>query len=368
MALRDLRRTESSYAAYVAAAEAAQKLGWTRMQQAALRPLAHRCLRWLKPFYAESKITKMRRALSTERAVVLYGEVLGRTIALCVSSSVRHSWVVGKSSKVEELAKIAAQPESLAFPRALTELRGRLACRLPGERPRNLSVVPTIHTSSIPFACVWPSRTITTHLYYTAVADGRFKPRRGRDVLAICSTAPKDRHAREVEKLGDTLLVGSMANRVAIQAAFASRPRWMAIHLACSPLRTKLLGLPAFDLWGDESEEDHDGPLVLEKGLTHFPCYIVVLAGPWAAKLRAPTVATWVGACLDIGGDYVLAQLWPSDSAGSLLRTFYGQLRKGASAPEALRDAQRAAMRGSPDAIGWAGWQLWGRGIEDGRE
>lgn len=305
-------------------------------------------------------------------AVVVYAAGIRHLYALVIEADASRMVPLGGHGPIESaLANAALEDPSMPAKQAIAELTALLTEPLGlSEETHRIHVVPTGPLALVPYAALWPDRSIRLLPSVTAGRMiGEREPVPGR-VLALAGydphlTQPLPAAAAEARAVGDTALVGDQATEEAVRALMAGSG-WRALHLACHglidpvhPLRSALSLSPS---------SGRDGLWTVSEILgTTLRVDLVGLSACSSGRGRVigrEGTLGFVHAFFVSGARQVLVSLWKVDDEGAaaLMQRFYAAWKPGQDAAEALRAAQ-TALRNDPrwnHPAHWAGWQIWG--------
>jgi hypothetical protein len=390
-ALRDLGREWHGTEGFVAAAWLAHEIGWRRRRNFLLR-------RADRPGGVTAMGTmELRERLDAETAVVRYGVLGGRLVAVVVARD--GSDVVPLDAYVPAPSWILHySPTSPA--ELVTGMHRRFIEPLElGDGIRRLVVHPPSKLPMIPSAGLDPDRSVVFRFGKEKKkaeddADEPKEPARG--VVAVSDAGG----VRFDEALGaGSVVLGPQTDLEELRSIVVRETRWRAVHLACAYETKKHafvmgdgpFGRVSLSWFREESEITRKrrarlGLQVPERGV--FATELMVISGDgvhrlWNDRPPDPTEPESLVSFKEwrqLQGQpmsqlvrrapRVLVPCWQpdSDATRALMLRFYalwnpGDGKPGIPAAEALRRAQ-AYIRGQErwrHPYYWAGWQLWGR-------
>jgi len=391
---RALRRgdRDAARAARAAVDEANRSLldAVSRIRRAAKRPADI----W---YPQAATLAEIQAALAPDEALVLYGLLAKKALALVVRRSHARLVDLGATSEIETATKVAVPARAGArgvrvVPRTARDwdpnpLRARVFAPLGlGEETKRILVSPDGKLAYVPFALVAGGREV---VYVPSGTTYRLlredAARTGRGVLALgnpdyetarnrrtsdalhrrASFEPLPASGAEAQAVGDVVLLGGEASEGSLRRAIARRPRWSAIHLACHGLIDA--DRPLLSSLVLASGEGDDGLLTAyEVFQLRLPADLVVLSACETAlgkSYRAEGAVGFNRAFMVASGPRVIVSLWKvdDDATRALMVKFY-ELWKTKPTATALREGQEfvAAQKKWSHPYFWAAWQLWG--------
>ena len=341
-----------------------------------------------------ASLAQIQGALRPGEVLVSYALLLKKAVALVVD---RDAARVVELATRKELEGVAA---ALAWARATEPWEERAAkarralldpLGLP-EKTKRLLIAPDGALAYVPFALLAGKREVVlvpSGTTYGVLREEQGK--RGKSVLALGDpdyrVAPDPRAVtvmrsgakliplpgtrKEVEALGDVVLLRDRATESGLAGVLGKEERWRAVHFACHGLiRPDQPQLSSLALTPDDH---NDGFLtVLEVFRMRIPADLVVLSACETAKgkvYKAEGVIGFTRAFMLAGAPRVIVSLWKVDDEATraLMVKFYElwnpkDRSKGLPTATALKKAQEF-VRGHEKwkhPYYWAAWQLWG--------
>jgi hypothetical protein len=335
---------------------------------------------------------ELRKSLDPATAIFMFTTGVGgepTTLFVLERDRLRSYALPPADSLVEPIQRFADQIEGGAYPKAPARslgqslLGGALAGLSPGVT--RLIVIPDGPLYRLPFDALLLSdgRTLLERFTVTLAPSARLAvewfasstPGRTGSVLAFGDPAVRPgsglprlpgsaREARTVAGTGGSVLLGAAASEARLKQA-----DWTGVsvlHLAAHA-RTEEWGLlnAAVHLAPGSTEDGQFRPE--EIAFTRIPVELVVLSGcrtTGGVVAFGEGIQGLVNPFLEAGARAVLATYWQVSDQRilPLVERFYTELRRGASAREALATAKRAVLAaGHPPAV-WAAFALTGDG------
>jgi len=346
--------------------------------------------------YAEpTPLAEVRKALAGDEALVLYGHDGWRYVALLITRERVRDVTIGAVRPTEAaIDQLAIEPDAPTPPSTLSTVADLVIGALKlDEGTKRVLISPCNRLAYLPYGamvgersvCLVPSGTAWHMLHglpaetgtkvlalgdplyqdTAATADAGPLPLRGGRLAQLPATR------KEVESIGDVVLVGKEASETRFRATIPDSKRWRAVHLACHGIVDDVM--PTRSALVLTNDDQNDGFLYASELFDQIqvPADLVVLSACETGRGRVYLGEGLVGlsrAFMLAGTPRVVASLWKVDDEATqaLMLKFYElwnpKQGTGMPAAEALQRAQ-AFVRSQPkwhDPFYWAAWVLWG--------